>query len=186
MIKKLGLVLVTAIATLALMLTGCERTESTASREIKETEALMSNALDEIGTVNITNFYEKKLAKTIFEKRDDSDLICYVYTVDRDGFYNYIGRCMGYGLPYATQYTAPTVDTWKSSGAVITTVQAEPNGLYSGEGSSGTWLLMLDETTGDTYVEYNETEVIITEAKKEKYTLSELSLKRIEENNIDY
>lgn len=107
--KKFIFVIVGAI-TIAGLFSGCEFFNSSASREEERTyqENLMNQSNDAVGQPEITNFYEKKLAKEIFELRDDSSLVCYAYTkCEGSGKYVYLGRCMGYGLPYSTQYIAP-------------------------------------------------------------------------------
>lgn len=171
--------LIVLISTLAFSsLTGC-------SAKVKETEYtknLMLEMNEEIGMPEITEFYEKRLAKDIYEKRDDSELICYVYSQDKDGYYVYKGRSRGYGLPSSTQYTCP--ENYVGQGGSIS--QADPNGLYSGEGQDATWLLMIDDATGGTYVMCSEPDIVTTEHKLPLYTLSESSIERIEKYNIDY
>lgn len=145
---------------------GCEWTTSEAREEEREyQEELMNQSNDAVGQPDITNFYEKKLAKEIFELRDDSDLICYAYTkCEGSGKYVYLGRCMGYGLPYSTQYTAPeAVVRWNGNDNVLP--QADPNGLYMPDGMSATWLYLIDENTGDAQITYAEPEIIVSQGK---------------------
>ncbi len=174
--KIISLVL---LGIMALSIAGC--TDHTSqSEEMEYTENLMKQANDEVGQPNITEFYEKKLAKEIFEKRDDSNLICYVYNQSLDGQYIYIGQSMGYGLPYSTQYTAPTVDEIVSGGYTKTVVQADPNGLYTADGLSATWLMMVDDETGETYMMYCEPTIVVTENKIPKRLIADWSLEGIE------
>ncbi len=146
------------------------------------TEYIMGQANSEVGMPNITEFYEKKLAKEIFEKRDDSELVCYAYTYTIDGKYVYLGRCMGYGLPFSTQYTAPTIDGRlpNGTGEYGTIQQADPNGLYTADGLAATWLLMIDEETGETYIMYSEPELVVTEHKMPKRLVDKDSLEGVE------
>lgn len=164
---------------MVLTLVGCEYEADAQDEERDYTEQLMQQANDEIGMPNITEFYEKKMAKEIFEKRDDSDLICYVYNQSLDGQYIYVGQSMGYGLPYSTQYTCPEMRDWNGSSAV-TLPQADPNGLYSPDGLSATWLMMIDETSGETYIMYCEPTIVVTENKLPKRLVTEWSLEGIE------
>ena len=100
-----------------------------------------------------------------FELRDDSELICYAYTrSDMSGKYVYLGRCMGYGLPYSTQYTCPETAK-RYNGTPYTIEQADPNGLYSPEGLSATWLWLIDEKTGEPNVAYIESEITVLQQK---------------------
>ena len=138
--------------------------------EAKYQETLMQQASDEVGMPEITEFYEKKLAKEIFELRDDSSLICYAYTRNAmSGKYFFLGRSMGYGLPYSTQYTNPQKYIDDPNGSIdagsVVIEQADPNGLYSPEGLSATWLWLIDENTGEPNVSYIEQEILVTQSK---------------------
>ena len=73
----------------------------------KEQEALLQESNRQLGMTNIVNFFEKDMAKTIWELRDNPQLTTYAYTQNMEGQYVYLGRCIGYGLPYTTQYTNP-------------------------------------------------------------------------------
>lgn len=177
--KIMGLLLT---ITTVLALSGCDSEVITGNtnEEKQYTEQLMKQATDEIGMPNITEFYEKKMAKEIFEKRDDSSLICYVYNQNLDGKYVYVGKSMGYGLPYSTQYTNPETyldDPYGSydSGSVVVS-QADPNGLYSADGLSATWLMMIDETTGENYIMYAEPTIVVTENKLPTRLIADWSL----------
>lgn len=123
---------------------------------------LLQRAYEEVGMPEITEFYEKKMAKEILELRDDSDLICYAYTKSEGtGKYVYLGRCMGYGLPYSTQYTSPEV--YGDYGGSIP--QADPNGLYLPDGLSATWLYLINEETGEPQISYVEPELFVSQGK---------------------
>lgn len=166
--KKLIVAIMAAVAMFSFA--GCEEgvaRQSTAKQESIYQEQLMQQAADEVGNPNITEFYEKKLAKEIFEKRDDSNLICYVYNQTYDGHYIYVGKSMGYGLPYSTQYTCPQKYMDDPHGSVeagsVVLPQADPNGLYSADGLSATWLMMIDEETGENYIMYCEPTIVVTE-----------------------
>ena len=159
--KKVALVIVLVIS--VVLLCGCSGGATNQERE--QTEVLMVNAMNEVGIPNISNFYEKKMAKEIFELRDDSSLVCYAYNyVEYTGLYRLIGKCMGYGLPYSTQYTQPETPTWYGASAGWeVTPQADPNGLYTPTGLSATWLMMIDEVSGERYVMYCEPTIVVTQ-----------------------
>ena len=115
---------------------------------------------------------EKKQAKEILELRDNSDLVCYAYTkCEGTGKYVYLGRCMGYGLPYSTQYTAPEASVHQH-GTLVTLPQADPNGLYLPEGLSATWLYLINEAQ----VTYAEPEIIVSQGKLPARICEEWSL----------
>lgn len=168
--KKIILILCSVVL-MAICLTGCEL--DNADKEKTYTEDLMKQMTDEIGMPEITNFYEKKMAKEILEVRDDTDLICYAYTMsEQTGKYIYLGKCKGYGLPYSTQYTNPEV--YERYG--VTIKQADPNGLYSGEGLSSTWLYLIDEETGESNITYIESEITVLQSKLPARIVEEWSL----------
>ena len=178
--KMIAMAIIAVIG--AYCLYGCDETYtgSSSGQESAYQEQLMQQSAEEVGNPDITEFYEKKLAKEIFEKRDDSDLICYVYNQNYDGHYIYVGKSMGYGLPYSTQYTAP--EKLKQGGYAntgywaVTVPQADPNGLYSADGLSATWLMMIDEETGENYIMYCEPTIVVTENPLPDRLIAEWSL----------
>lgn len=146
------------ILLLCILVVGCE-TSVRYEMEAQQ-EKLMAESHREIGMPAITNFQEKKLAKMIIEQRDREDLICYAYIVNHmTGKLVFLGKCIGYGLPYSTQYTNP--ETYlHNTGATLP--QADPNGLFMPDGMSATWLMMLDPSTGDARPVYLEPEIIVS------------------------
>lgn len=135
-------------------------------------KALTQEANAQIGLPNITNFYEKKMAKQILELRDDSKLVCYAYTLNEyTGKFIYLGQCMGFGLPYSTQYTNPefiTYDQGQYAGGNVTLPQADPNGLYMPSSASATWLMMINEDSGKVEAMYVESNVTVKQTKVPK------------------
>lgn len=169
--KKLLLIL-SMVLMISTFFTGCID-ENSNHKDKKAQEELMQQANDMVGMPNITDFYEKKLAKKIFELRDDSKLICHAYTRNEmTGKYIYLGKSMGYGLPYSTQYTNPEV--YEYNGATLP--QADPNGLFSPEGLSATWLILIDEETGKENIMYAEPEIMVTQSKLPRRLCDESSL----------
>ncbi|MBI4856136.1 MAG: hypothetical protein HY818_05295 [Acetobacterium woodii] len=161
--KKIGtIVICVGLTGMVFMMGGCSADQNRVKEEAYQ-ETQMTQATAEIGMPEITEFYEKKMAKEILEMRDDSSLICYAYSKsDMTGKYVYLGKCMGFGLPYSTQYTNPEQ---KVDMVELTLPQADPNGLYSPDGVSATWLMMIDETTGERSISYNENDVIVQQTK---------------------
>lgn len=141
-------------------LVGCIGPDAT-DRENDYQEELMSKANKAVGMPNITEFTEKKMAKMIWEMRDDSDLVTYSYISNMDGKFIYLGQSIGYGLPYSTQYTCP--EQYEYNGTTVP--QADPNGLYSGDGLSSTWVMLVDETTGQSSPVYVEQELFVSTYK---------------------
>ena len=57
---------------------------------------------------SIVNWQEKRMMKSLYELRDQS-VSTHAYIVNAmQGCLVYLGASVGYGIPYATQYSAPT------------------------------------------------------------------------------
>lgn len=157
---------------------GCS-TEMTADQTQKQqTEQLMTEANNQIGMPNIRYFTEKKMLKEVLEKCDDPELITYLYTTNLNGKLIYQGRGIGFGVPYSVQYTNPDyiARSYSNGGGGVTLPQADPSGLFKPEGLSATWYMMIDEETGETYVEYFEPEIIVKQRKARRELCEEWSL----------
>lgn len=157
----LGLIGVAAVG-----IVGCDDGSEQEQREQQRQMFKESNR--ELGMPNIHNFTEKRMAKIIWELRDKSDLTTYAYSVNMNGKYVYLGRCIGFGLPYTTQYTNPN----HADG----TKQCDPNGLFSSETTNATWLMLVNEETNKPEIIYAEPEIIITQHKLPKRLVAEWSL----------
>ena len=158
---KKSLLLIVVIMALFI---GCEFEASSDEVMKKETEQSMSEANRQIGMPNIVNFQERKLAKMIFELRDKEDLVCYAYIKsDYSGKLNFIGKCLGFGLPYSVQYTNPMKRLFRHSESTIP--QADPNGLFMPDGLSATWLMMIDPNGGEPRPVYVEPEIVVSPFK---------------------
>lgn len=143
------------LAIVSLLLVGCFDSADSVQREA--TEQALKEAHSQIGMPAIKNFQERKLAKMIFELRDQADLITYAYVVNLQGELIFIGKCIGFGLPYSVQYTNPM----KIKFSDVTIPQADPNGLFMPEGLSATWLMMIDKK-GDARPVYVEPQIIVS------------------------
>lgn len=141
-----------------------DKTQQVNEQQSEQQGELLSEAQKECGMPALTNFQERKMMKCIIEARDKANHICYAYLFAQNiGKLIYIGRCVGYGLPYSTQYTNPEKVEWHNGG-VIALPQADPNGLYMPSDAHGTWLLMLTPK-GDTTPVYVEPDVIVSPFK---------------------
>lgn len=170
--------ILTLMLVVVLSFTGCAEMENTADEvQEKATKALMSEAQNQIGMPNIKNFAERKMMKEVLEKCDDPELITYLYTMNLEGKLIYQGRGIGFGIPYSVQYTNPQyiAESWSSTGFAILP-QPDPSGLYKPDGLSATWYMMIDEETGESYVEYFEPEIIVKQHKARRELCAEWSL----------
>jgi len=133
---------IAALAATSISLTACGPYQAS-SDEIQNAkqEELSKQGVESVGIPAIKNFQEKRIMKDILELRDQPNLVTYTYISDINGRLHKRCDSIGYGLPYATQYTNPQKVEFHSSGGYITTPQADPNGLYSPASAEGTWVL---------------------------------------------
>lgn len=157
--KKLLLILL-SIGIVSTCITGCD--DSSSREEKSYTEESMNNALDAVGLPNVSNYYERSQLKSIYELRDDPELVCYWYTKNSmTGKWVYEGKCIGYGIPYGASMTSP--EQYAYNGATLPL--AEPNGIYTnGVTSSATWILCVGEE-GDVKPQYVEQEIRVSQTK---------------------
>lgn len=173
------------VLVLAFTFTACST--GGAEQEIAQAQsALVQQANDAVGMPDITKFSERKLARDILELRDDADLVTYAYAKnDMGGKFVYLGRSIGFGLPYSVQYTNPMAAQWLkveyspgvwSEGSNYLVPQADPNGLYMPEGLAATWIVMVDETTGERYIMYFESDLTVAQNKLPRRICEDWSL----------
>lgn len=149
---------------------GCEKkgkTESTAEAiQQVQTSQILDEVNRQVGMPNMVNFQQKKMMKMIYELTDQENLICYAYIKsDYQGKLVFVGKCVGYGVPFSAQYTNPQKVVHKVSyngGSFGTLPQADPNGLYMPTSSSATWLMMIDPKTNKPRPVYLEPEIVVS------------------------
>jgi len=154
--KKLLLVL-----PFAALLTACLETPPTSGQiERKKQEELSLQAVQQVGMPAIVNFAEKRMMKDILELRD-KNVATTTYLVGMNNQLTKVCDSIGYGLPYATQYTNPQKPVYEVHGN-ITLPQADPNGLYSPASADGTWVLCVDHKDGKAKPVFIEPRVIVS------------------------
>lgn len=105
------------------------------------------------------------------------------------GKWIYQGKCVGYGIPYTTQFTQP--DTLQRAALPVLDIngndkgrneyftevlpQADPNGLYSSPSTSATWILSVDED-GNITPSYVESEITVSQTKMDARLCEDWSL----------
>lgn len=157
---------------LALPLAGCMDDNSGAARESRQTQLNLNQASTIVGMPAITNFTEKRMLKTIYELRDSPHLVTYSYYLDLNGKRHKVcpTTSIGYGFPYATQYTAPKApkvsapaypDGTQSQWHTWEADQPEPNGLYMPSSADGTWVICLDPSDKSLKPVYVEPRVMV-------------------------
>jgi hypothetical protein len=134
-------------------LTACNQ-ESSERRQNRKQEEMNLQAVNSVGMPAIINFSEKRQLKDILELRDKA-VPTITYVRDMNGKLHKICNSIGFGIPYATQYTNPQkVATEYVNDPVVP--QADPNALYSPSSADATWVLCLNPKTREispTYVE---------------------------------
>lgn len=193
--KRKNIFIILAMLSLLILSVGCT-TAPTKNVEQQETRAVqdsLEEASRQIGSPHIDDFFEKKTAKQIFELRDNSELVTYAYTTNLDGKFVYLGKAIGFGLPYSVQYTNPeklvnsyglSFSEWwpvrnkhgTGDSPKYTLPQADPNGLYMPEGLSATWLMLINEKTGEPEIIYTEPSIVVTQSKLPKRLVASWSL----------
>jgi hypothetical protein len=147
---------------------GCDSKPNTNDVLAEKQENLMKEANAQVGMPAISQFTERKMMKMILELRDKPNLILYAYIVpEMTGKPVFLGKCIGYGLPYSTQYTNPEVASEHTDayGGNYTMPQADPNGLFMPEAAEGTWLMLIDPETNEAKPIYCEPRLLISPFK---------------------
>ena len=167
------LVPILAVVAVGALIHGCVPAQKTSDQIETETqEQELSNLTASIGMPAIKNGFMKKEYKKILELCDQANLVTYAYMfVPQQGKYFYIGQSIGYGIPAATQYTAPQkVGRYTFSGGAGYTLevvpQADPTGLYSPASTDATWVLLLNPQTKEIVPAYYEDKVDIQPFKR--------------------
>lgn len=156
--------------------TGCEFEQSVDQAQSQAQSQILAEANVQTGMPNIKNFAERKMMKEVLEKCDDPKLVTYLYTTAMDGKLIYQGKGIGFGIPYSVQYTNPMYTASSYSGGYEILPQADPSGLFKPDGLSATWYMMIDEKTGESYVEYFEPEIVVKQHKAPRRLCAEWSL----------
>jgi hypothetical protein len=151
-----------ALVAVATLLTACDQPRETSTQiERRKQEELSLQAVQSVGMPAITNFAEKRMFKDILELRDKS-VATTTYLVGMNNQLTKLCDSVGYGLPYATQYTNPQRIAYDSGHGSVTLPQADPNGLYSPASAEGTWILCVDHKDGKAKPIYVEPRVIVS------------------------
>lgn len=171
------LVLLAVTMAIFLFLMGCgEVNRNNSDRVIqRRSEDILAEINRQVGMPAIKNFQTKKTLKWIYELCDQQDLICHAYLFNEmtGKVGQYLGQCVGYGIPYSTQFSNPEkvmrTDELVSTGArdwtPIVIPQAEPDGTFKPIGLSATWLIMIDPTTKELKPMYVEPLIIVSAYK---------------------
>jgi len=143
-------------------LTACGVPKDNASQiERKKQEELTLRGVESVGMPAIVNFAEKRMMKDILELRD-RNVATTTYVLDMNGRMHKVCDSVGFGLPYATQFTNPQMPQQPFGGNTYVLPQADPNGLYSPASADGTWVQCVDPKTKKATVVYIEPRIIVS------------------------
>jgi hypothetical protein len=175
------IIILASIAVMAILTMGAQRcssdegVKSTADqKQASQTARMMNEAQRQVGMPGIVNFQQRKLMKMIYELSDKENLITYAYIKsDYLGKLFFIGKCIGYGVPFSAQYTNPMriwdlerdgggIQKTGDTGEIQVIPQPDPNGLFMPTSSSATWLMMIDPKTGKPRPVYIEPEIVVS------------------------
>lgn len=153
---------------------GCTVTEGSNDIQRDRQASMTKEGVMAVGVPAIINFREMRQLKDIYELRDQDGLITYTYTFSEvTGKPSFFCDSIGYGIPYATQYTAgetmqrfslPSTNDRNSVWGDEKLPQSEPNGLFSPASADGTWV-MCKAPDGKVRPQYVEPKIIVTTYK---------------------
>jgi len=149
-----------SIALFSMLFMGANGCENSVDRKQSEKQAqILEEQNRQLGLPNISNFTQKRTLKDIQEQCDRVDNILYCYTYSEyTGKLIYFGRCIGYPIPFSTQYTNPERAIYSST--VIS--QADPNGLFMPSSSEATWIMLVNPKTNKPSPVYVEPKLIVS------------------------
>ena len=148
------------LATLAIV--GCDDAPTNSDEvQKKEQERLNRESNAQVGMPAITNFQEKRMLKQILELRD-TEIKTTTYIVDMGGRLHKVCSSIGFGFPYATQYTNPLKIADHYQGGYAILPQADPNGLFSPASADGTWVMCFNKATKQVSPVFIEPRIIVS------------------------
>lgn len=149
-------------ASFLIMGADCAGQDQSTQLEHQRQERASLQAVQAVGMPEITEYQEKRMLKEILELRDKMTPTT-TYIVDLNGKLHKVCASVGFGLPYATQFTSPAKIAFSEHETGVATLpQADPNGLYSPSSADGTWILCLNPQTQKASPLYIEPRVIVS------------------------
>ena len=142
----------------------CDEDKSSDSIQQKQQETILAEGTSQVGMPAIKNFRERKLLKDVLELRDQENFSTFTYLwSEQRGAWVFFCNSIGYGIPYATEFTSPQKDIYNGSSSVhFAMPQADPNGLFSPSSAEGTWVMCKDPNGPTVKPVYLEPRVIVS------------------------
>jgi hypothetical protein len=139
---------------------------------MRQLDKMVAQSNKVVGMPGITNFFEKRMVRQLYEMRDDPTYRTFSYITNMDGKFIKICDSIGYGINASIQFSNPmkpaditeTVHRDFTGYQLDLMPQAEPNGLFMPEGLAATYVMCLDPRTLDKPMPdiYVEQEVIVS------------------------
>lgn len=161
--KTIGKVLVLVALFVVTSAESCDTPASSDQVQSRQQERILMEGTSAVGMPAIKNFRERRLLKDIFELRDQTGLTTFTYIVNMNGDLKFFCNSIGYGIPYATQYTNPQKIAYNAANVgVLALPQADPNGLFSPASADGTWVMCKDPHGPDVKPVFVEPRVVVS------------------------
>jgi hypothetical protein len=159
-ITPAGLSTIVFSALAIMSLAACsEYTPSAEQVQANQQQDISKRAVEEVGIYTPTHFTRKRLANRIGQLLDDPNYATVSYAQGMDGRLTCIGHTIGYPMPGATQTTAPqrlatSAETLYRDDMLVP--QPEPDQLYYPASVDATWILLINQKTGQAEPVYFE------------------------------
>jgi hypothetical protein len=155
----------------AAIILGCDEGPRPTADQVQSQrqEVIQAELASQMGMPSIKNGAEMRLLKMIYEMRDQNRAT-FTYTFSEyTGKFRFLGNTVGFGIPYAAQYSSPTKYQWmpqgQGTGVWKDAPQSEPNGLFMPAAAEGTWVLMKDPNSNDVLPVYLEPRITVSPFK---------------------
>jgi hypothetical protein len=109
--------------------------------------------------------FERDLVIQLYKLRNEKVATHTIWRSDY-GMIEYDCPSLGYGIPYDTSLTNPLMTTDEDPegfdhSALVAVEQPEPNGIFSSKNTTATWVMSVDEETGQILPIYVESKVTV-------------------------
>lgn len=145
---------------------GCVQGSKTTDAEVaKAQEGRMAHAERLVGQPEVVNFTEKRFLRDLYTLRDEV-FTSYTYIVDMNGGLHFVCPSIGFGIGASTQFTNPerTVGRYHNYG-IEQLPQPEPNGTFTPDGLSATYVLCTFEGKAGVIPFYSEPLLFVSPVK---------------------
>ena len=167
-----GLAVMTMAATANAQLFGGGKRNSNNTADVQladDLERLIAESYRQVPLPGITNFFERRMVRMLYELRDNPEYRTYTYITTLDGRFVKVCDSVGFGINASIQFSNPEkpVDLedilgWKEGNSQTTIPQAEPNGLFMPEGLAATYAMCLNPVDGEIAPVYLEQEITVS------------------------